>query len=145
MKKYTSFFILFFLMFELNAFSQNPKLENLSSDKNWNYTFGTIFWNEIIKKKLVDTAVVIIQQADPKATPEDYFEGYGGVLTNLLISLSNTGEFASSELYIIRGLNNPEVVSLERNLDSQKIELVIKYRNREGKIHQSAYAFDPLF
>lgn len=103
------------------------------SNSKANYIFSNIYWNDIITKEFSSNQVTILKQANPKNTPEDYFDGTGEVLVDLIISIVNTGEYSESKLYFIKDLNNPTVVDLTEDLTKGRIILSISYRTKNGK------------
>lgn len=85
------------------TFSQSLKLDEYKPSEDFSYILGNIWWDSIYSKELSGSLVVILKHSDPLNTPEGLFEGYGGSMSNLIISVKNTGEFAYSNLYFIKG------------------------------------------
>ena len=121
--------VLFFL--SNMSFSQTPELVEYHHDKDLSYILGNIYWDSVYSKVLSGSRVTILKQSDPKNTPKDLFEGYGGVLSNLIISVRNTGEFAYSKLYFIRGLIKPIIKKVGEVSDFEKIKIVIQFQDRK--------------
>lgn len=141
-----NFFFLILVVCGINsAHSQEVPILDISHNINVNYTFANIYWDEITKKELSSTLVVILKQADPQNTPTEYFEGTDEVLSNLLISLANTGEYAKSKLYKIPRLNNPQIIEIKENLKTEKIIITIKYKDKRGTTYTKDFYFERIY
>jgi hypothetical protein len=118
---------------------------DLSANQEMNYIFARIhdtapFSKELFKRGLF---VRIFELSDSKATPEGLFEGYDGIVSSFIISVSPDGDYYSgSELYKIEGLILPKIIAvkeLEFPFFSVEIEHGF-YDQRETKI----FEFDEL-
>lgn len=115
------------------ATSQNLKLHEYKVNEDFSYILGNIWWDNLYSKELSGSLIVVLEQSDPHNTPKGLFEGYGGSISNLIISVKNTGEFAYSKLYFIRGLISPSVLKVEETSDLKKIKIKIRHKNRHFK------------
>ena len=113
------------------ATSQNLKLHEYKVNEDFSYILGNIWWDNLYSKELSGSLVVVLEQSDPHNTPEGLFEGYAGSISNLIISVKNTGEFAYSKLYFIRGLISPSILEVEETPDLKKIKIKIRYKDRQ--------------
>lgn len=127
--------------FFINCKAQNLDVINISSKSDINYMLANIRVDNIVEKELWegDQFVKIFRMKDSKATPEDYFEGYDGVLESLIISSMPDGDYyTNSKLYKIEGLCSPKILEIKETnypkfsikiehgfLDKRKIETFI--------------------
>jgi len=106
----------FFLETEFACKAQDAKIIELTSDETTNYLLANITeinysFQEIFKRSFFVNVYTI---NDSKATPQDYFEEYDGILSSILISIIPDGDYyVKSKLFKIEGLENPKIVSLK--------------------------------
>jgi hypothetical protein len=127
MKKIITVLILPF--FFINCKAQNLNLLDISNKPDINYMFANIRTDSIIEKELWKGGqfVKIFKMTDYKATPEDYFEGYDGVLESLIISSMPDGDYyTSSKLYKVEGLCNPKILEIKED-DYPKFSIKIEH------------------
>lgn len=137
--------ILTFLFLISNlTFSQTLKLEEYKQSEDFNYILGNIWWNKIFSKELSGSRLTILEQSDPLNTPEGLFEEYGGVISNLIFSIRNTGEFAYSNLYFIKGVISPFILEVEEVSNYEKIKIVIEYQDKQFKKQTETFLIPSL-
>ncbi len=112
------------------AFSQTLELSEHQHDEDLNYILANIYWENIYSKVLSGSKITILEQSDPINTPEGLFEEYGGVISNLIISVRNTGEFAYSKLYFIKGVIMPIVKKVEEVSNYEQIKIVLEFQDK---------------
>lgn len=126
------------------TFSQNLELIHYKPNEDFNYILGNIWWDKIFTKELSGSRVTILEQSDPLNTPEGLFEGYGGVISNLIISIRNTGEFAYSNLYFIKGLIAPSILEVEEVSNYERIKIVIEFQDKQFKTQTQTFLIPSL-
>lgn len=126
------------------TFSQSLKLDEYKPSEDFSYILGNIWWDSIYSKELSGSLVVILKHSDPLNTPEGLFEGYGGSMSNLIISVKNTGEFAYSNLYFIKGLIAPSILEVEEVSNYEKIKIVIEFQDKQFKNQTQTFLIPSL-
>lgn len=112
------------------AFSQTLKLFEYQHDEDLNYILANIYWDNVYSKVLSGSKISILEQSDPINTPEGLFGEYGGVISNLIISVRNTGEFAYSKLYFIKGVIMPNIKKVEEVSNYKQIKIVLEFQDK---------------
>lgn len=49
----------------------------------------------------------------------------------LIISVKNTGEFAYSDLYFIKGLISPSILEVKEISNYEQIKIIIQYKDKQ--------------
>ena len=95
--------------------AQQPKVKDLSNNIKVSYILGNIWEKPIIEELWKGGLYIkIFKMSDSKATPEGLFEGYGGILSSLIISVLPDGDYyTNSRLYKIEGLANPKIIEIK--------------------------------
>jgi hypothetical protein len=89
---------------------------DLSSYQEMNYIFARIHNSKPISKEFYKGSLyaTIFHLSDSKATPDSLFEGYDGMVSSYIISITPDGDYYSwSKLYKIEGLINPKILEIE--------------------------------
>ena len=127
------------------VYSQEIKTINPTNSINANYVFANIYWNDILQKELSSSLINIVKQGDPKKTPYNYFEGSDEVLVNIIISLSESGEYSKSKLFVIPLLNNPKIDQIREDVKNKKIYITIEHRDSKSNKLIQIYCIDSTF
>jgi len=126
------------------TFSQSLKLDEYKPSEDFSYILGNIWWDSIYSKELSGSLVVILKHSDPLNTPVGLFEEYGGSMSNLIISVKNTGEFAYSNLYFIKGLIAPSILEVKEVSNYEKIKIVIQFQDQQFKKQTQTFLIPSL-
>ena len=137
--------IIFIFLILMSFFVEAQEITEYEKPLDLNYILGTIYWDDIVIKELSGCNVTILKQSDPKRTPEELFEGYGGKLSNLIISVNNKGEFAYSDLYFINGIISPKIIEVEEDLSQKLIKIRVKFKDKNFIEMQRIYEINALY
>jgi len=114
MRKVTLIFLL--ILVSVSCKGQEIKIIDLSEESEMNYIFARISNSKAISKWLYkySLGISIFELSDSKATPEELFEGYDGLVTSYIISIYPDDNYYNwSKLYKIQGLVNPEILEIK--------------------------------
>lgn len=128
----------------LNCKAQGDLIE-MTDNTDMIYYFSNISQVNLINHSLFSRAIFVNVYTvnDSKATPDNYFEGYDGVLQSLFISIKPDGDYYSwSKLFKIEGVLNPEIITINE-LKYPKFEIVIEFGNKKSRDSKS-YFFSPV-
>ncbi len=120
------------LLFCFSCKAQIPLVENLSSEKNMNYTFALIDLKSIVTKELYDEAlyITVYKIYDPIATPKDFNPTDGhDVLDSYIISLKSSDTYINSNdsrLFKIKGVYNSKILEI-KEISYPKFSIKIEY------------------
>lgn len=98
----------------LNCKAQGNLIE-MTANPDLNYYFSNISEVNIKNHSLFSRAMFVNVSTinDAKATPDNYFEVYDGILQSIFISVKPDGDYYSwSKLYKIEGILNPEIITI---------------------------------
>lgn len=88
----------------------------LTSNEDLNYYLSNIAEVNANSYSLFSDAIFInvITVHDSKATPDNYFEGYDGLLQSVLITINPDGDYyTKSKLIKIEGLEAPKLITIK--------------------------------
>lgn len=139
MKKYLNRNIAITLALAFNlplfSFAQEFKLKDLTGDSRANYFFANIQSVEFLSYPVFERALFIntILIFDSEATPADYFEGTDQVLSSILISIRQDGDYyTESKLYKLEGLENPKILAIHEGVFPEVI-VEVEYGKKNKK------------
>ena len=127
-----------FTMQILNCKAQGDLIE-MTDNTDLNYYFSNISHVNLKNHSLFSDAIFVDVYTiyDSNATPDNYFEGYDGVLQSLLIAVKPDGDYYSwSNLFKIEGVLNPEIISINE-LKYPKFEIVVEFGNKKSRDSKS--------
>jgi len=135
--------ILMFVCFTIQTANckAQGKLIEMTVNTNLNYYFSNISEVNVINHSLFSRAMFlnVYTVNDAKATPDDYFEGYDGVLQSLFIAVKPDGDYYSwSKLYKIESILNPKIITINE-LKYPKFEIVIEFGNKNNRSSKSFF------
>lgn len=128
----------------LNCKAQGELIE-MTANNDLNYYFSNISEVNLKNHSLFSRAmfVNVYTVNDPKATPDNYFEGYDGILQSLFIAVKPDGDYYSwSKLYKIESILNPKIITINE-LKYPEFEIVIEFGNKNNRSSKS-YVFSPV-
>lgn len=130
----------FFTIQILNCEAQGELIE-ITDNTDLNYYFSNISKVNVKNHSLFSRAMFlnVYTVDDAKATPDNYFEGYDGILQSLFIAVKPDGDYYSwSKLYKIEGILNPEIITINE-LKYPKFEIVIEIGNKNNRNSKSYF------
>ena len=111
------------------------EVNDISAKSELNYVISNILPNQFHFQEIYQGGlfVKVFQIADSKATPEETFEEYDGVLSSFLISVSPDGDYyTTSKLYKIEGLLNPVIKTISE-IDYPEFSVKIEYGSADNR------------
>ena len=116
MKNVLTLLISFLTLVNISSCKAQSRLVELTSNEDLNYYLSNIAEVNVIGYSLYSNSVYInvFTVYDSKSTPENFFEGYDGVLQSILITISPDGDYyTTSKTFKIEGLLAPRFISVE--------------------------------
>jgi len=137
--------LLFILILPLSCKGQEVYIE-INDKENLKYYLSSINELSVNNYSMYSNAIFmkIFIMYDSKATPDDFFEGYDGILQSLLIIINPDGDYyAKSKLFKIEGVLNPEIIRIEE-LKYPNFKIIIEEGNINERV-QKSYDFNANF
>lgn len=129
---------LFFLISAISCKSQEGYIE-INHNEDLKYYLSSINELNVNSYSMYSNAVFlkIFIMDDSKATPDDFFEGYDGILQSLLITINPDGDYyTQSKLFKIEGVLNPQIVEI-KELEYPNFKIVIEIGNVNDRVQKS--------
>jgi len=134
-----------FILFLFGSTSaQQLVLEDISGEpQDLNYILASSDLDDIYQVEEGGNLLSIVVQCDFKTTPEDYSPGSYQCWQNVFFSVVNDGAYSNSKLYVVRGIKNPKVLSVEYLQKELKIAVRLQFEDKGG-VRKEVFLLDRI-